>query len=52
MTFRIGLDIGSTSVNAVVIGADGNILDEHYRWCHGRPFRKSLKSIIKSKLWP
>ena len=39
MTIKIGMDIGSTSVNAVVIGTEGNILDDHYQWCHGRPFR-------------
>ena len=47
MTFRIGLDIGSTSVNAVVIGADGNILDNHYRWCHGRPFRVARDLLLE-----
>jgi predicted CoA-substrate-specific enzyme activase len=39
MAVRIGLDIGSTSVNAVVLDQIDTILEEHYLWCHGRPFR-------------
>jgi activator of 2-hydroxyglutaryl-CoA dehydratase len=34
----IGLDIGSISVNTVLLDPDGRILEERYAWCHGRPF--------------
>ena len=34
----LGLDIGSISVNTVLLDADGRILEERYAWCHGKPF--------------
>ena len=36
--FSLGLDIGSISVNTVLIDAEKNIVEEHYTLCHGRPF--------------
>ena len=35
----LGLDIGSISVNTVVIGTNREILEEHYTLCRGRPFQ-------------
>ncbi|MCX7031896.1 MAG: acyl-CoA dehydratase activase, partial [Spirochaetes bacterium] len=34
----LGLDIGSISVNTVLLDPDGGILEERYAWCHGKPF--------------
>jgi predicted CoA-substrate-specific enzyme activase len=36
--FSLGLDIGSISVNTVLIDADRNVVEDHYTLCHGRPF--------------
>jgi activator of 2-hydroxyglutaryl-CoA dehydratase len=35
----LGLDIGSISVNTVLVGPEGAVLVERYAWCHGRPFQ-------------
>jgi len=36
--FSLGLDIGSISVNTVLIDDEKNIVEDHYTLCHGRPF--------------
>jgi predicted CoA-substrate-specific enzyme activase len=36
--FSLGLDIGSISVNTVLIDAERNVVENHYTLCHGRPF--------------
>lgn len=44
-----GFDIGSISVNTVVLDDEKTILDEYYDFTHGRPFEvlaKRLKEII------
>lgn len=35
---HIGLDIGSISVNTVLMEDSGRILENHYTCCHGKPF--------------
>ena len=40
--FRIGLDVGSVSVNAVLIGPDDAILEDHYVRTHGQPVQTTL----------
>ncbi len=45
MGYKLGIDIGSTSINAVVMNDEGSILENHYRWCHGRPFRVARKLL-------
>ncbi len=35
---HIGLDIGSISVNTVVIDSERRVLENYYDYCHGRPF--------------
>lgn len=35
---HLGFDIGSISVNTVLIDRDKNILEEHYDYSHGKPF--------------
>ena len=48
---HLGLDIGSTSVNAVVIDESGNVIDNRYEYCYGKPFDvlvRVLDEIIKT----
>jgi predicted CoA-substrate-specific enzyme activase len=48
--FFLGLDIGSVSLNTVVMDDKNNILDEHYDYIHGRPFnvlRDRLSSVLE-----
>ena len=43
--FKFGFDIGSISINTVVMDADGNVKLDHYDYCQGKPFDK-LKEIL------
>ncbi|MFH0757903.1 MAG: acyl-CoA dehydratase activase [Bacteroidota bacterium] len=43
--FQFGFDIGSISINTVVMDTAGTILLDHYHYCHGKPFEK-LKEIL------
>ena len=36
--YDIGIDIGSVSVNTVVMDGDDAIVEERYDYCHGKPF--------------
>lgn len=36
----IGLDIGSVSLNTVVMDEDDNVLEDYYDYVHGKPFNK------------
>lgn len=48
--YFLGIDIGSVSLNTVVIDDNNNILDEYYDYVHGRPFNvlnDRLASILK-----
>ena len=38
LTRDLGLDIGSISVNTVLIDKTKNIIDERYDYCQGKPF--------------
>jgi predicted CoA-substrate-specific enzyme activase len=38
----LGLDIGSISINTVIMDGDGTIVSERYDYCHGRPFHVLL----------
>ena len=44
-SFLFGFDIGSISINTVVMGSDGIIVQDRYDYCHGKPFEK-LKEIL------
>ncbi|MCD4709412.1 MAG: acyl-CoA dehydratase activase, partial [Bacteroidales bacterium] len=44
-TFLFGFDIGSISINTVVMDYDGKIIEERYDYNHGKPFEK-LKEIL------
>ena len=43
--FQFGFDIGSISINTVVLDASGSIISDRYDYCHGKPFEK-LKEIL------
>ena len=43
--YQFGFDIGSISINTVVMDSEGNIIAERYDYCHGKPFDK-LKEIL------
>ncbi len=45
--FQFGFDIGSISINTVVMDANGTIHLDHYHYCHGKPFNK-LKEILET----
>jgi predicted CoA-substrate-specific enzyme activase len=45
--FRFGFDIGSISINTVVMDAGGTICLDRYDYCHGKPFEK-LKEILET----
>jgi predicted CoA-substrate-specific enzyme activase len=47
--FSLGLDIGSISVNTVLIDAERNVVENHYTLCHGRPFH-ALHEILTELL--
>ena len=47
----IGFDIGSVSLNTVIIDIDNNILEDYYDYVHGRPFnilKERLSSILNT----
>ncbi|MCP4312377.1 MAG: CoA activase [Bacteroidetes bacterium] len=43
--FQFGFDIGSISINTVVMGEGDAIIADRYDYCHGKPFEK-LKEIL------
>ena len=43
--FQFGFDIGSISINTVVMDESGAIIADRYDYCHGKPFEK-LKEIL------
>ncbi|MCK5093941.1 MAG: hypothetical protein KAR18_04380, partial [Spirochaetes bacterium] len=45
MTHHIGLDIGSVSINTVVIDNNCKIVENHYDYCQGKPFHL-LKNVL------
>ena len=44
--FLFGFDIGSISINTVVMDDSGQIIEERYDYNHGKPFEK-LKEIVE-----
>jgi predicted CoA-substrate-specific enzyme activase len=43
--FHLGLDIGSISVNAVLIDSDRTVVVNRYEYCYGKPFDVLLKVL-------
>ena len=44
-TYLFGFDIGSISINTIVMDKDGKVVEERYDYNHGKPFEK-LKEIL------
>jgi len=49
MNLYLGIDIGSISVNTVLMDESFNIVEEYYTWCHGKPFHV-LYDVLKDIL--
>jgi predicted CoA-substrate-specific enzyme activase len=47
--YSLGFDIGSISVNTVVVDPHGQIVEEHYTRCEGRPF-STLAAVMEDVL--
>ncbi len=47
--FHLGLDIGSISINTIVMNLENDIIESTYTYCLGKPFY-ALKDILKSVL--
>ena len=45
--YALGLDIGSISVNTVLIDSSRKVVAEHYTLCHGRPFHTLRDAVTK-----
>ena len=46
---HLGLDVGSISVNTVLVDERRNIIENHYHYCHGKPF-SVLKEVLDKLL--
>ena len=47
---HLGVDVGSISVNTVLLNNDKDVIEEFYDYSHGRPFQtlaNRLSSILK-----
>ncbi|MCK4852835.1 MAG: hypothetical protein KAT31_01205, partial [Bacteroidales bacterium] len=47
--YSLGIDIGSISINTIILDQDGKVQLERYDYCQGRPFEQ-LKQILKDLL--
>jgi len=47
--YSLGLDIGSISVNTVLIDSKRKVVENHYTLCHGRPFH-ALQTVLSDVL--
>ncbi len=48
----LGVDIGSISVNTVLLNEQKKVIEEYYDYCHGKPFKTfadRLTSLLKDK---
>ncbi len=45
MHLRLGLDIGSISINSILSDQNGTILDERYTYCRGKPYQRLLELL-------
>ena len=41
----LGIDIGSISINTVLINTQKAIIENRYDFCHGKPFHKLLEVL-------
>jgi len=47
--FFLGLDIGSISINTALIDSGRKVVENHYTFCHGRPFH-ALNQVLTDVL--
>src|SRR3972149_11620435 len=50
MKYFLGIDIGSVSVNTVIVDENKNIVDNYYDYCHGHPFKTLLNRLENIKV--
>ncbi len=43
----LGADIGSISVNTVILNQNGEVVEEHYDYSHGKPFHTLAKRLAE-----
>ena len=43
--YHLGLDIGSTSVNAILIDQNKKVIENSYEYCYGKPFDVLLRTL-------
>jgi predicted CoA-substrate-specific enzyme activase len=43
--WHLGIDVGSISVNTVVVDGSRRVAEEHYTWCRGRPYEHLLEVL-------
>ena len=43
--YHLGLDIGSTSVNAILIDQNKKVIENRYEYCFGKPFDVLLRTL-------
>ncbi len=43
--YLLGFDIGSISINTVVMDQQGKVIEDRYDYCHGKPFER-LREIL------
>jgi len=46
---NLGIDIGSISLNIVLIDDDNKIIENRYDYCHGKPFHR-LREVLSALL--
>ena len=43
----LGIDIGSISINTIVMDTEHRLIEDHYTYCHGRPFTELLALLAE-----
>ncbi|MFW5644993.1 MAG: hypothetical protein ACOCZL_03690, partial [Bacteroidota bacterium] len=49
-SLHLGFDIGSISINTVVMGPNRTIIENRYDYCHGKPFELLLQLLKELEL--
>ena len=48
--YSLGIDIGSISINTIIMDRNRKVVETRYDYCHGRPFKKlhsALKELVE-----
>ena len=43
--YHLGIDIGSISINMVMLDQSLNIIENYYLFCQGKPFERLLQQL-------